>query len=135
LNHGCQEKGQEEGWKEEGREEEVGLSTTKGEIGESRFPLLSLTPEAGRPKPEISSEPGDPASALPASGSSYAATISPVDSSSGAGPHTYSTSFGVCSARLPREMTMPTGSCSFSALRFFAMVVSVQRVRLLLDEC
>jgi hypothetical protein len=40
LNHGCQEKGQEKGWKEEGREEEVGLFTTKGEIGASRFPFL-----------------------------------------------------------------------------------------------
>jgi hypothetical protein len=29
LNHGCQEKGQEKGWKEEGREEEVGRFNNK----------------------------------------------------------------------------------------------------------
>ena len=37
--HGCQEKGQEKGWKEEGREEEVGFHDKRG-IGESRFPFL-----------------------------------------------------------------------------------------------
>jgi hypothetical protein len=55
----------------------------------------------------------------------YAATISPLVSGSGAGPHTYAVSLGVCSARLPREMTIPTGSCSISAGRIFAIVTSV----------
>jgi hypothetical protein len=55
----------------------------------------------------------------------YAATISPLVSGSGAGPHTYAVSLGVCSARLPREMTIPTGSCSISAGRIFAIVPSV----------
>jgi hypothetical protein len=40
LNHGCQEKGQEEGWKEEGREEEVGRFNKKGEIAKAISPFL-----------------------------------------------------------------------------------------------
>jgi hypothetical protein len=39
LHHGCQEKGEEEGWKEEGREEEVGLLTQRGKSARAGFPL------------------------------------------------------------------------------------------------
>jgi hypothetical protein len=42
LNDGCQEKGEEKGWKEEGREEEVGLLTQRGKSASAGFPLCRL---------------------------------------------------------------------------------------------
>jgi hypothetical protein len=57
LNHGCQEKGQEKGWKEEGREEEVGFLQQRGKSARAGFPLClflgALTAiEDGRSKME-----------------------------------------------------------------------------------
>jgi hypothetical protein len=37
--HGCQEKGQEKGWKEEGREEEVGFLQKKGGSAKAGSPF------------------------------------------------------------------------------------------------
>jgi hypothetical protein len=43
LHHGSQEKGEEEGWKEEGREEEVGFLQQKGKSAQAGFPFCFLT--------------------------------------------------------------------------------------------
>ncbi len=58
-----------------------------------------------------------PPSQLPSIGSSYAARFDPEtrgSGSSGTGPHTYSRTRAVASSRPPREMIIPTGSCSSS---------------------